>query len=118
MEGFKEIHQAGELHDWQSRVERVKDYVSANLSGGLSIEVVAEKFKLSTSTLGHIFKKHTGRSYHQYVQEMRMNKAFELITREGQRIQEAMYATGYKYRSSFNKAFKKRFQHAPGYFQK
>jgi AraC-like DNA-binding protein len=112
------IQGAEETFHYKSRVERVKEYVLGNLAGDLSIEAVAEKFGLSTSALRHIFKKHTGRPYYQYVQEMRMNKAYELIARKGERIQQAMYATGYKYRSSFNKAFKKRFNHPPGYFSK
>lgn len=109
---------ANEQLHWQSRVERIKEYVAANLANNLDITTVSQKFELSTSTLRHIFKKDTGYSYHYHVEEMRMKKAFELITRDGQRVQQTMYATGYRYKSTFNKAFKKRFGHSPGYFRK
>jgi AraC-like DNA-binding protein len=107
-----------EFRHWQRRGEKIKDYISANLAGDLSLATVSQKFELSTSTLKLIFKKYTGNSYHHHVEELRMKKAIKLIILEGQRVQQTMYASGYKYRSSFNKAFKKRFKHSPGYFLK
>ena len=99
-----------------SAIERIKEYILVNLSKDLSIGTVSGKFAMSASSLKRLFKKHTGSSYHQYVEGTRMEKAFELITK-GQRTQQTMYATGYHYRSSFNKTFKKRFKHPPAYFR-
>ena len=101
-----------------SRVEQVKRYVSKNIASDLSASTVAEKFELSISSLQHLFKKYQGQSYHQYLEDSRMKKAFDLITKEGKRISEAMYATGYHNRSTFNNAFKKKFKHRPGHFRK
>ncbi len=63
----------------QSRMEQIKEYVLANLASDLSIGLVSQKFEMSASTLKHIYKKYTGNSYHHYVTEMRMKKAFELV---------------------------------------
>ena len=106
-----------EFRHCQRRGDKIKDYISANLGGDLSLATVSQKFELSTSTLKHIFKKYTGNSYHHHVEELRMKKAVELIT-QGQRIQQAMYATGYHNRPTFNEAFKKKFKHPPGHFRK
>ena len=102
----------------QSRVERIKNYIADNLQTDLSAVVVSKKFELSISSLLHIFKKHEQQTYQHYLEDTRMRKAFDLITKEGKRAQQAMYATGYKYRSTFNKAFNKKFKHPPGYFKK
>lgn len=111
------IHdQANEVFNAQGAIETIKEYILTNLEKDLSIGTVSGKFAMSASTLKRLFKKYTGSSYHQYVEETRMEKAFELITK-GQRPQQTMYATGYHYRSSFNKAFKRRFKHPPGYFR-
>jgi len=111
------IHdQANEVFNAQGAIDKIKEYILTNLEKDLSIGTVSKKFAMSASTLKRLFKKHTGSSYHQYIEGTRMEKAFELITK-GQRTQQTMYATGYHYRSSFNKAFKRRFKHPPGYFR-
>ena len=107
---------SSEVFHTLSAIERIKEYILVNLSKDLSIGTVSGKFAMSASTLKRLFKKHTGSSYHQYIEGTRMEKAFELITK-GQRTQQTMYATGYHYRSSFNKAFKKRFKHPPAHFR-
>jgi two-component system, response regulator YesN len=102
----------------KNRLEKIRQYLSENLENDLSLAIVADKFELSVSSLKNMFKTYEGKSYHQYVTDIRMEKAFELITKEGQRIQQVMYATGYHYKSTFNKAFIKKFKHRPGYFQR
>lgn len=101
----------------KSRIARIKKYLLNNLSTNLSARVVASQFEMSVSSLQHLFQKYQGQSYHEYLEEIRMTRAFDLITREGMRVQQAMFATGYKYKSTFNKSFKRRFGHSPGYFK-
>jgi AraC-like DNA-binding protein len=106
-----------ELFHEQNRLERIKKYIDDNLKGNLGAAIVAKKFELSVSSLLHIFKKHEQQTYQHYLENVRMKKAMELI-KAGKWIQEIMDATGYKYRSTFHKAFKRKFKHPPGYFGK
>ena len=99
-------------------MEEIRNYISANLQTDLRAATVAEKQELSMPTLRRLFKKYQAQSYNRYIKEVRLKKAFELITKEGYRVQQAMYATGYKYKSTFNKAFKRKFKYPPGHFQK
>lgn len=99
-------------------MEEIRNYISANLQTDLRAATVAEKQELSMSTLRRLFKKYQAQSYNGYIKEVRLKKAFELITKEGYRVQQAMYTTGYKYKSTFNKAFKRKFKHPPHHFQK
>jgi two-component system, response regulator YesN len=110
-------NEGNEVRHEHHRVEKIKLYISGNLKNDLSITVVSQKFDLSPSTLQHIFKKHQHQSYRRYIEETRMNKAMELL-KEGKWIKEIMNATGYKYRGTFNMAFKRKFKHPPGYFRK
>lgn len=102
----------------EKRMERIRKYIGDNLSADLSASTLSREFELSASSLLNIFKKNENQTCRQYVEEIRLNKAFDLIFQKGYRVQQAMYATGYSYKSTFNKAFKKKFKHAPSHFQK
>ena len=113
------IHdESNELYREYNRVEQVKKYIAENIAADLRASVVAEKFELSVSSLQRLFKKYHGQAYHQYLEDVRMGTALYLITKEGKRINEAMYATGYNNRSTFNEAFKRKFKHQPRHFRK
>lgn len=99
-----------------SRLERIRRYVSENPAKDLSIAAITRQFELSASTLMHIFKKNRQQSYHQYVEKTRMNKAMELL-KKGKWVKEMMHATGYKNRTTFLNAFKRKFKYSPRYFQ-
>jgi len=109
---------ANELFHEYNRVEIIKKYINDNIKSNLHATMISKRFELSVSSLQHLFKKYEGQSYRHYLEDTRMTKAFELITKEGKRINEAMYATGYHNRATFNGAFKKRFKHHPGRFRK
>lgn len=94
----------------------VMQYVNCNLEKDLHEKAVAALFKTSTSTLRYAFSLQ-GISYHQFVDQQRMIEARRLIVKERLRIKEAMYQTGYKNRSTFNKAFQKHFGKNPSAFQ-
>ena len=100
------------------RIENIRLYLSENVSTDLHTYTVAKKFRLSISSLHHLFKKHQGQSYRQYLETIRMNKAWALLQTQGISIKEVMYACGYKNRNTFNNAFKKRFRFPPGHFKK
>lgn len=102
---------------YKSRVERVKEYVAANLAGDLSIGTVAAKFELNKTTLSHVFKKQQHETYREYVERMRMDKALHLL-KEGKWVKEVIPATGYRNWSTFNIAFKNRYKYPPGFFKK
>jgi transcriptional regulator GlxA family with amidase domain len=117
METGNHIDEVFKEGNWQQRrLERIQKYIEDHLSEDLSAAVIAEKFDISASTLKHSFKKHMGQTCQQYVQEVRMKKAMEMI-RQGKRIRAIMVATGYKNRSTFYDAFRRTFQHTPATFK-
>jgi two-component system response regulator YesN len=111
------IQDSGELFHWQSRVEKIKAYVNENLDGRLDASSVALKMKLTRFTLQFIFKKYEGETFHQYVEKVRMEKAFQLLS-EGKWVKEVVVATGYKHRATFDKAFKRKYKYPAAYFKK
>lgn len=101
---------------YKRRPERIKRYIHQNLSADLRASTVAQKFGLSISTLLHIFKEYENQPFGQYVTQARMKEAFQIISNGG-RVKEAMYATGYKVKSTFRRAYKRTFGYPPGYFR-
>jgi two-component system response regulator YesN len=117
MELDKKILPSEEILQWQSRVEKIKNYVNENLSAKLDASSVAQEMKLTRFTLQSIFKKYEGETFRQYVEKVRMEKAFQLLV-EGKWVKEVFVATGYNHRATFDKAFKRRYEYPPAYFKK
>lgn len=74
------MENADQFLQWQSRLVRIKEYVSANLAAYLSSRTVSEKFGLNEATLRHLFQKQEDESFHDYVERMRMAKALQLLS--------------------------------------
>ena len=62
-------------------VSAVLDYVRAHLSEPLTVADLAEQVSLSPSAFAHLFREITGRSPYQFVKEMRLDRARELLDR-------------------------------------
>jgi transcriptional regulator GlxA family with amidase domain len=100
------------------RLEKIQLYLAQNLTANLHAANVALQFKMSISSLHHLFKKHRQVSYHKYVESLRIEKAMKLLQSNDMSVKEVMYATGYKNRKTFNNAFKKKYKHTPSCFKK
>ena len=98
-------------------IEKITQHLKAHLESDLKVSVVANLFEVSPATLQHLFKKYIHQSFQHYVEEISMTLAFELLM-QGRRIKEIMQATGYTYRSAFNKAFLKKYKYPPSHFRK
>ena len=99
------------------RLQKIQLYISQNLSANLHAANVASQFNMSISSLLHLFSKHPQGSYHRYIESVRIEKAIELLQTKNITVKEVMYATGYKNRTTFSNAFKKKFKHAAGHFK-
>src|SRR6185437_4251081 len=97
--------------------KKINAYIASNMQNDLTIDAIMQQFRLSRTTLERVFIKHTGQSYKQYVETVRIEKAKELIVMEGYMVKEAMYATGYKNRGTFRYAFKKKYGKLPIHFR-
>lgn len=100
-----------------SRILKITLFIADHLAGDLSARTAAQTFKISLSTLERLFNRHLKQTYRQYVEEVRIHKAFDLITGHDQMIKEAMYGTGYKSKAAFNKAFKRKYGFPPAHFK-
>ena len=91
----------------EDRIKKVLDYIEENLGHSLELKDLAAVACLSPSQFHRQFKRQTGRTPFKFVEEMRMNKAYQLILEEGWMIHELSDQFGYKDYETFSRAFKK-----------
>lgn len=73
----------------------------------ITLEKTAEMLNVSAPYLSKIFKEDTGTTFKEYVIELRMEKAKDLLGKSGQSIRETGEAVGYNDTNYFIRAFKK-----------
>lgn len=90
-----------------ARMREIMQYVMANLDQEISLNELADKMFVSTSTLSRIFKKNTGVYFADYVMELRVKNALALLKYSEQNITQIAMTSGFSSSASFNRAFKK-----------
>ena len=92
--------------DISSQINTAKAAVYENISS-ITPERLAETACMSYSKFRKIFKEYTGFAPSQYIQEVRINMAKELLTNTSKSIKEIAYELGYENKDYFFTAFRK-----------
>jgi signal transduction histidine kinase/CheY-like chemotaxis protein/AraC-like DNA-binding protein len=101
-------------------LKKFEDYIQSNYCNEtLSVPEMAEDFAVSESTLLRNLKRLTGMSPSQYVQEVRLNHARNILeTGQYDTISQVALKAGYKDARTFSRSFKNRFGKIPTEFLK
>lgn len=86
-------------------MDTVKEYVSRNLTRDISLQDIADRFKLSKDYCNRQFHKNTGMSIMQYVKYNRVLYARQMLS-DGVAASEAAERAGFKDYSSFYRAYR------------
>lgn len=89
------------------RINRIYDYISQNYRQPVSLEEVAALSGLTRNAFCRFFKKVTGKTFVQFLNEYRITKARELMYRRRISISEVMIACGFNELSYFSRQFKR-----------
>jgi AraC family transcriptional regulator len=89
------------------RLNRVLEYINANLSEKLELGVLAEVADLNLYHFARAFKQSTGESPHQYVLRRRIEQAKEFLRRPEASVIEASASMGFVDQSHFSKVFRR-----------
>lgn len=93
------------------------DYMNANFNKNISVDTVAEHVERSSSYLSRIFKEATGMTINDYLIQLRIKRAMELLGQLHVTIEEICREIGYANVSYFNKIFKARTGLTPGQYR-
>ena len=102
---------AGEQYGSAQQVEVIKEvrnFLIENLGQRFTIETLARKFLLNTSTLKAAFKAVYGMPIAAYVKEYRMQQAMKLLRQSHASIASIAQQVGYETQGKFTKAFKEK----------
>ncbi|MFD9663617.1 AraC family transcriptional regulator N-terminal domain-containing protein [Rhodococcus sp. NPDC059968] len=88
-------------------------YIRAHLGEPMTVTDMAEQVSLSPSAFSHLFREVTGRSPYQFVKEIRLDRARELLVEGRLAVTEVSRAVGYSSVSHFIKEFRGRFGATP-----
>jgi AraC-like DNA-binding protein len=90
----------------QKLVEGMFDYVHQHGHRPISLDELASAMKMNASYLSALFSQTTGVTFHQFLEEVRLSKARELLRDPRNRVSEVADAEGYASPDSFRHAFK------------
>lgn len=94
------------IYDNVRKVEQVINYMSENFSQSITLEELSEHIKISPSYLGTLFKSVTGKSPINYLIDIRLHKAKELLL-DGHIVSHVAEEVGFNDLFYFSKCFKK-----------
>lgn len=100
----------------QDRVEQVIFLLKQNLATPPSLEELGRKIGCSHFYLSRIFSTQTGQTITQYLRQLRLEKAAELLRSGEYNVTEAALEVGYSSLSHFSQAFHEQFGCCPGLY--
>ena len=96
-------------------VQRVRDYIHDNFSRNLTLDELAQVATLSPFHLVHLFSKQMGLPPHAYLNQVRVNRARDLLV-QGRPVADVAQETGFVDQSHFHRHFKRLTGITPGQF--
>ena len=102
------------MHDGHyARIARTLSTIHSRYANQITVEGLAEDVNMSVSSFHRAFKQITFESPLQYLKKVRLAKAKELITTNGNKANEAALKVGYTSPSQFSREFKRHFNKTP-----
>ncbi len=90
-----------------TKINQVYEYTISNFRENIALEHVASLTNQSRSGFCRYFKTHTRKSYIEYLTEIRIAYACELLREGNHDVTRASFASGFNNLSNFNRQFKK-----------
>ncbi|MBD2844396.1 AraC family transcriptional regulator [Paenibacillus sp. IB182496] len=105
--------------DADKLLQAIYEYIGQRYcSYDFSVQRMAEHLSLSSKYVSSYFKERSGQTVSEYVNEMRLAKAKELLRTTNKRIQDVVMAVGFSDSSSFIRKFKQEVRLTPGEYRR
>ncbi|MEK3983655.1 response regulator [Paenibacillus sp. FSL K6-3166] len=103
---------------YRKEVFRITEILQENVENKITLDRLAQEVNMNVNYLCRVFKQDTGRSIVQYMNELKINKAIELLKLPDTRIKEVASQVGIDDPFYFNRVFKKIVGLSPSDFRK
>jgi transcriptional regulator GlxA family with amidase domain len=112
--GFRHDFEAAE----NDRINNIYNYSISNFKRKIQLADVAEIAKVSPNSFCRYFKSRTGKTYSQFINEIRVGTACKLLIENRISVKEICYQSGFHNFASFHKYFKEITGKSPLNYQK
>lgn len=103
-----EILKECSVYSTDDTIEKVKIYVQKNYKNNLTVEFVSSLLFMNRSYLSHLFKEKTGEKFVDYLNDIRIEKAKDLLAKSDKKMYAVAKAVGYDNVKYFFRIFKKK----------
>ncbi|WP_239617765.1 helix-turn-helix transcriptional regulator [Cohnella mopanensis] len=97
---------------------KMRNYIEENAAKTLRLQDIAGHAGLSVSRAVHLFKEHFGMSAMQYVQQLRLSHALELLDHSLMSLEQIALETGLSSYTYFHRVFRETYGISPGQYRK
>lgn len=101
----------------QQRINKVFSYIQNEYAGKISLQKAASFIYLSDSAFCKFFKRISGKTFSDYVNDIRIVKACELLIETDKPIEQIAFETGFESQTYFNRVFLKKKSTRPKSFR-
>ncbi len=99
------------------KIQAAVSFIQKNFRRKIAIGEVAAIVNLSANYFSNYFSSVMGTSFSNYVKDLRLQYAMNLLQTSDLNINEISYESGFKTLSNFTSAFKARYGHSPKHYQ-
>lgn len=96
---------------------RMIDYMKQHLGEPIGIPEISESAGISSSLASQIFKQETGETIYNYLTNLRMERAAELLAKSDDKLSDIALMVGYQHENSFIRTFRKCKDITPGKYR-
>ncbi len=102
----EKIHSQFDANKNSQKMKMAVDYIEKNYASDLNMAVVSNYISMNYSLFSYSFKQYTGSNFVNFLKDIRMKKAKELLTKTDMKIIEISQEVGYDNEKHFMKLFK------------
>ena len=101
-----------------ARIDKIISYLNKNYTRNISLDEIASFAAMNSSAFCRYFRSKTGKSFKNYILDMRIGYACKLLLMEDISISQLSIQCGFETISHFNKTFKKNTGYVPSQYRK
>jgi AraC-like DNA-binding protein len=101
--GYSQMANSFDFH----RFNKVQEYIIRNFNQTIKLEDVAKVVNMSPTVFCRYFKRHTGKTFVEFLTEFKIGQACKFLSEEKMTVSMASIESGFNNLSHFNEQFKK-----------
>ena len=104
--------------DLENKFEEITSFIRESYTQSISREELAETVGINPNYFSSLFNLYTGKKVNEYINDLRLDKASQVILRESESIIDAAFSSGFESLTTFNRLFKKKFNCTPNEYRR